>query len=176
MPSYRAAGQVSPYLIQTHAVNHHDQLPAAADNAGRVRQARQRENKSRPREERSPRIDDDLRFNMGAPRWLRPGYRGRRSGRQDRAYDEQISHEGTYFERTLTNTKAKPSFQQFLMTRLRPTPPQNQCILAPRPLCLLTERLRRNYHLRHLPHNLPFVLKSADHLTYPSINYVGIVT
>ena len=83
---HRSAGQVSPHAVNHGQVNH---IPS--DGTGRVRQGgRPRETKSRPRQERSPRPDEDLRFNTG-PRSLRQltGSRigGRRSGRIDRGPD-----------------------------------------------------------------------------------------
>ncbi|KAG6899484.1 hypothetical protein C0993_009848, partial [Termitomyces sp. T159_Od127] len=89
MPSHRAAdaAPIAPYL--THAVSHHGQITLVpADNNGRVRQAKG--NRSRPRQERNTRTEEELRFNVG-PRTLRNfvGNRtARRSGRQDRGLGE----------------------------------------------------------------------------------------
>ncbi|KAF5379155.1 hypothetical protein D9615_006067 [Tricholomella constricta] len=89
MPSQRVtdAAHIAPYL--THAVSHHGQVTLVPpDNAGRVRQSKSN-TRSRPRQERNARAEEDVRFNTG-PRPLRNliGNRGgRRPGRQDRARD-----------------------------------------------------------------------------------------
>lgn len=91
MPSHRTAdaAQIAPYL--THAVSHHGQITLVpADNNGRVRQANVKGNRSRPRQERNTRTEEELRFNVG-PRTLRNivGNRAaRRVGRQDRGLGE----------------------------------------------------------------------------------------
>lgn len=89
MPSQNQT-QVSPFPIQRHLI-HHDrsQLSSSPDNGSRTRQNRQRDIKSRPRQDRNSRPNEDIRFNTGAPRSSRPGYRSaRRSGRSDRAREE----------------------------------------------------------------------------------------
>ncbi|KAG6830248.1 hypothetical protein H0H87_008775 [Tephrocybe sp. NHM501043] len=92
MPLHRTtdAAQIAPYL--THAVSHHEQVALVpADNNGRMRQANTKRTRSRQRQDRPVRTEEEMRFNVG-PRSLRnltPGNRGgRRGGRQDRGRGE----------------------------------------------------------------------------------------
>lgn len=67
MPPQRVAdaAQIAPYL--THIVSHHGQLTLIPpDNAGRVRKAKQKTSRSRTRQlDRSPRQEEEIRFNTG---------------------------------------------------------------------------------------------------------------
>ncbi|RDB27794.1 hypothetical protein Hypma_002152 [Hypsizygus marmoreus] len=112
MPSHRVAdaAHIAPYL--THALSHHGQVTLVPpDNAGRVRQANPKHTRSRPRQERNVRTEEDIRFNTG-PRPLRvtSGHRGgRRIGRHDRARDEGFNDEAY-------PDYPPPSFQEAIST------------------------------------------------------------
>lgn len=86
------AAVIAPYL--THIVSHHGQLTLIPpENAGRIRKAKPKRNRSRPRAERSVRSEEEIRFNTGSPRNVRsqptsPSRAGRRHGRETRRDDE----------------------------------------------------------------------------------------
>lgn len=89
-----------------------ERLPS--DNADRERNGKSKKSKPRPRTERNPRHEEEIRFNTG-PRNLRgaPANRGSRSfGRYNRGYDDHIG----------IPDYPPPSFQEAITT-----PPHSAC-------------------------------------------------